>query len=561
MDEWNSTVLNKEVYTEVNVTACPSELNADNMTVLNDYTSPQGGIVAGTVLCGKYTVSQKMEISTGEADLYICQYDGETYVAKVYRRAAAIKQEVSDTLKSLDSPYIARVYETGSFGEYAVEILPFYKYGSLQGKRFDFGQLKEKVIPCLNEGLRILHSKGILHKDLKPSNIMVSDRQEHVALIDFGISSMREDGNTIVMTRTGMTPEYSAPETFKNLYLEESDYYSLGITIYELFCGVTPFRHMGPEEIERYVSVQKIPFPKEMPEELKDLISALTYYDITNRKTKANPNRRWGYEEVKRWCAGEKMVVPGESSGNIKGMPPYTLGQITYIDKQELVYALVEQWEEGKKQLFRGLLSAFFKTFDPQAAGFCLDAEEEASRLYGKDEILYWHTLYQLSGTTRELFWRGRIYSGLPELGREILSKLPAEDIREREFWGSILENRILSAYIERMEGEPSGMLEAVKGLEAAYRSHYKKRDKIMYLYLMGFMLSGEHVLCLAGRRFETVSQFTGYMKEMMTDSYENFTGFCHQLLDEEDNPDPQLEGWLIALGKEAKLEQWRQGR
>ncbi len=604
MDEGSFTILNPEAETGH---AGYQREEDDNPTIVNQTLLPAGKIREGTAICGKYLVSHKMDVTTGEADLYVCRYENEAYVAKIYRGSRSIKPEVADTVKKLDSPYVARVYETGMIEGCFVEILPFYKYGSLQGKRFEYEKLRSDIIPCLNEGLRVLHDAGIIHKDLKPSNVMLTAGQDKVMLIDFGISSMKEEGNTIVMTRTGMTPEYSAPETFRNLYLEESDYYSLGITIYELFCGTAPFRNMEPEEIERYVSVQKVPFPKEMPGDLKNLISALTYYDITNRKDKTNPNRRWGYDEVKRWCAGERMMVPGQSLHETGGIPPYTLGNTIYIDKQELIYALVECWEEGKKQLFRGILSSYFKTFDLQAAGYCFDAQEEAARQFGKEEILYWKTLYLLSGKTREFFWRGKVFGGLPELGREMLVSLQGlrngllqktdglrepeglkqqndghkqhadgakpqadgqagqaddssdKEYGESEFWGSILENRLLSAYTERMETGDGAMLESLRGLEAAYRSHYKRRDKLKYLYICGYLLTGEPELILAGRRFKTITGFTAYMKEMIQDSYDDFHSFAHAMLDEERNLDPQLEGWLTALGKEDKLEQWRQ--
>lgn len=59
-----------------------------------------------------------------------------------------------------------------------------------------------------------------------------------VALIDFGISSVMENGNTMIVTRTGMTPEYSAPETFRGLFLDESDYCKyISITIFCLIAG------------------------------------------------------------------------------------------------------------------------------------------------------------------------------------------------------------------------------------------------------------------------------------------------------------------------------------
>ena len=82
----------------------------------------------------------------------------------------------------------------------------------------------------------------IIHKDLKPSNIMLLDDNRSVAIIDFGISSVVEQGNTVLVTKTGMTPEYSAPETFRKSLFEESDYYSFGITLYELYCGYNPYK-------------------------------------------------------------------------------------------------------------------------------------------------------------------------------------------------------------------------------------------------------------------------------------------------------------------------------
>ena len=63
-----------------------------------------------------------------------------------------------------------------------------------------------------------------------------------------------------------------------------------------------------------------------MPRELQDLISAVTYFDITNRHKKGNPNRRWTYAEVQNWCEGKKQVIPGEGVGMAaeKAIPTYT---------------------------------------------------------------------------------------------------------------------------------------------------------------------------------------------------------------------------------------------
>ena len=139
--------------------------------------------------------------------------------------------------------------------------------------------------------------------------------------------------------------------------------------VYELYCGHTPYSQMGQDEIEQFVSVQKLPLPADMNEELKILISALTYPDITNRKNRANPNRRWGYEEILKWCVGIKQPIPGEIAGTtaVSGdIKPYKFLGETYTRKEELISALANNWNEGKKQLCRGLLSAYFKSFDAE---------------------------------------------------------------------------------------------------------------------------------------------------------------------------------------------------
>ena len=51
-------------------------------------------------------------------------------------------------------------------------------------------ELKNLVIPSVAEGLKALHDAGILHKDLKPGNMMIADDDRHIVLIDFGISSV-----------------------------------------------------------------------------------------------------------------------------------------------------------------------------------------------------------------------------------------------------------------------------------------------------------------------------------------------------------------------------------
>lgn len=544
----NATVINSEV----------GQATAINPSIATTLTK----LGAGTVLAGKYEIVEPLSVSTGEADLYVCKYNGTEYVAKVYRRQRAVKPEVVTVLKSINSPYVASLFDTGTYNNLPFEILPYYKNGSLQGKQFSLEELKGTIIPCINEALKVLHENDIIHKDLKPSNIMLLDDNKSVAIIDFGISSVVEQGNTVLVTKTGMTPEYSAPETFRNLFLEESDYYSFGITLYELFCGYTPYKNMNAEEIAQFTAVQRIPFPKDMPQELLDLISAVTYFDITNRNNKNNPNRRWTYTEVENWCKGKKQVIPGEGTGFAaeKAIPAYTFLGNAYKDIPSLVTALASNWNDGKKQLYRGLMSAFFKNFNPEIAGYCMDAEEEATRTAGKDDIIFWDLLYKIYPELNGFYWMGQIYESLPALGRDMLERLWRNDKSNYAYWDGILGNKLLSNYLTKVKSKNDNLAAAVSALEASHTvGNRSKRDTIMNYYTMAYLLSGQKLFAIGDKRLKNVAELAAHMKGLLDSSYEEFEDFCHSMIDYDDTLDVQLEAWLIALGKRNELRVWRE--
>lgn len=551
--------------TEINSNADATVINSElgQATAINPALAGGTGkkIAPGTILGGKYKIVGPLSASTGEADLYVCKYNEKDYVAKVYRRQRAVKPEVVSVLKSIDSPYVASLFDTGEYDGLPFEILPYYKNGSLRGKKFSLEELKRTIIPCINEALHVLHENDIIHKDLKPSNIMLSDDNKSVAIIDFGVSSVVEDGNTVLVTQTGMTPEYSAPETFRGLFLEESDYYSFGITLYELYCGYTPYKNMNAEEIARFTAVQRIPFPRNMPRELQDLISAVTYFDITNRHKKENPNRRWTYTEVRNWCKGKKQDIPGEGANTAaeRAIPNYNFLGRGYSDIPSLVTALADNWNDGKKQLYRGLMSAFFKSFDPEIAGYCMDAEDEASRTSGKDDIIFRNLLYKIYPELDSFCWMGRIYESVSALGRDMLEKLWRNDKSDYTYWDSILENKLLTNHPAVCKSKKPRLYAAASALETAHGLDGKsRRDVLMNYYMMAYLLSDQKLFNVGNKQLRNVSELIAYMKDLLDSSYEEFEGFCHTLINYDDTLDVQFEAWLTALGKGKELDTWR---
>ena len=542
------TVINNEIVEEYNR---QNNISNSGASLVRD----------GATILDKYVITRQLEVASGEADLYLCTCNGVQYVAKIYKRQFAIKQEVIDALLKIDSPYVAKLYETGTYNGFPVEILPYYENGSLQGKTFSEDELVRGIIPNINEGLHAIHNAGIIHKDLKPSNIMLNSDGETVSIIDFGISSAVDGNNTILVTKTGMTPEYSAPETFKNIFYEGSDYYSFGITLFELFCGYTPYANMQPEEIEQYVSVQRIPFPENMSPLMQDFISALTYYDISYRKNKNNPNRRWTYEEVCKWLDGEPLIIPGEGVGNVgKGaMPAYQFLGDSYTDPAQLVSAFAKNWEEGKKQLFRGYITAHFRTYNQDIARKCQAAEEEAGRENGRDDIIFWKLLYQIHPKLKGFYWKGQTFESLPAFGRDVLEKLWDRDHSQFSYYASILGEKLLSQYVLQAQPKNEKLKKAAAAIEDSYELEKTNgTDMRRTYYLMAYTLSGQKLLLLDGEQFRTVGELVGYMRSVLEESYDRFESLCHRLIDYDGNLDFQLETWLIAIGKQNEIDKWR---
>lgn len=319
---------------------------------------------------------------------------------------------------------------------------------------------------------------------------------------------------------------------------------------------------MNAEEIAQFTAVQRIPFPKDMPQELQDLISAVTYFDITNRNNKNNPNRRWTYTEVDNWCKGKKQVIPGEGTGfgAEKAIPPYTfLGQ-AYKDIPSLITALASNWNDGKKQLYRGLLSGFFKNINPEIAGYCIDAEEEATQTAGKDDVIFWNLLYKICPELNGFYWLGHIYESLPALGRDMLEKLWKNDKSDYTYWDSILENKLLTNYLKNIKSKNSDLEKASSALETVHKVGKKsKRDALMNYYTMAYLLSGQKLFNVDNKQLKNVAELSAYMKGLLDSSYEEFEDFCHKLIDYDDTLDVQFESWLIALGKRNELNLWRE--
>lgn len=148
------------------------------------------------------------------------------------------------------------------------------------------GTQKTLIAIGIASGMNVLHSKGIIHRDLKSSNILL-DQQFLPVICDFGVSSFLEAIPKQIMTNVG-TPNYMAPEIQLNQEYDTSvDVYSYGVLMWELLFQLLPFNNMDKEEIYQFVVIERrsLPFPKRDKSGLRKIIEQCLSQNPDDRPT------------------------------------------------------------------------------------------------------------------------------------------------------------------------------------------------------------------------------------------------------------------------------------
>ena len=120
------------------------------------------------------------------------------------------------------------------------------------------------IVHQLLETLKYIHQNKICHRDIKPENILYCREQKKIIIIDFGISKKVEDRGRKkdMLTLTG-TPYYRAPEMFEGGgYDEMVDLWALGITIFKLMTGFTPFESEYHSDTISNILKNELVFPE-----------------------------------------------------------------------------------------------------------------------------------------------------------------------------------------------------------------------------------------------------------------------------------------------------------
>lgn len=232
-------------------------------------------------------------------------------------------------MKDMDHPNLLKAEDSfyhGSFFCIVTKYAPFGNLASIVKDRYSNGMPESEariVMRQLLEAVGYLHSKGIWHRDIKPNNALVymwSQTDKHIILADYGLSK-HFDENDYGFDFTG-TPEYSAPEMFKKTgYTQNIDFYSLGITLFFLLSGRSPFpnRKKYPKVFFYKVTTGKLNMQllqaKKCSLDCIEFINQMCHIDPLRRISTASDaiNHTW-----MRTTKEETSVIGKELMGRIK---------------------------------------------------------------------------------------------------------------------------------------------------------------------------------------------------------------------------------------------------
>ncbi len=214
------------------------------------------------------------------------------------RNAANIERfkREAQILLDLQSPYIVHLFDyftEGSYRYMAEELVDGIALDKLLAKQTVLSpQLAMLIMQDACFALKYAHAKDIVHRDIKPGNILISKRAE-IKLADFGIATGDKDSEAASLTEQGTalgTPAYMPPEQFENSAAVDAraDIYALGVMLYEMVTGAKPYPSALSIGTLNAIRKEKYTPPKKIDKTLPPAVCR-----IIKKAIRASPKRRY----------------------------------------------------------------------------------------------------------------------------------------------------------------------------------------------------------------------------------------------------------------------------
>lgn len=228
-----------------------------------------------------------------ESDVAVKVIRIERLAPEILQRSLKRFEREAKALARLTHPNIVKVTDYGEHEGKPYLVMPFLPGGTLKD-RLKQGPLTwqecVRLLLPIAEALDFAHSQNMIHRDVKPSNILLTQRGQPM-LTDFGIAKILDLEETADLTGTGMgigTPEYMAPEQWTGKMSSLSDQYSLGVVLYEMLTGRKLYTADTPAAILLKQATEPLPRPSTFSRDLPENVEKLLIKALAK-----NPNDRY----------------------------------------------------------------------------------------------------------------------------------------------------------------------------------------------------------------------------------------------------------------------------
>ena len=232
----------------------------------------------------------------------------------------AVKREAVLWEQASGHPNVLPILDADEYDGQIVIVSEYATDGSLEellkqnGGKLTIKKAAEIAVGILN-GLEFLHSRKIIHRDVKTANVLLQGDTPRLA--DFGISRVMQ--TTAVSTNAAGTPTYMSPEAFDGVRSEQTDIWSAGVILYEMLSGSFPFAGEGVGELfAAIMSKEPLPLSENTPAALRQIVMRALSKPLSERYQTALTMRNDLQKFLTQFSHEDWKVNPGDySAGRI----------------------------------------------------------------------------------------------------------------------------------------------------------------------------------------------------------------------------------------------------
>lgn len=540
---------------------------------------------AGTNITDEIVITEPLNTAMqgGESVMYKCKLGEakEDYVLKIFLRQIddeefEAKEHLAKILKGVQ--FVAPVLRYGRYGGSYYEVIPYYKNGSLADRikkgTMSEAEIRRDILPKLNAALHAIHQAGVIHADIKPSNILYSNNRKSFVLIDFGISRITDERRFV--TTAGKSADYAAPEVQLGKAAKESDYYSLGISLYELFAGKTPTADVDDKNVAITLlqNSGRIRKKQGMSDNFYALLLQLTYHFIVPEKANQTfpTDTRWTYEQVQKWlsrnCLPEEVlqrILQPASEPAVKPSLVFAYNNSICNSLNELIVAMSRShvdtayhYAMATQDSFSAALEVGCRSNNAWTRETMLALKKKykafrgalSDRLPREDKLIMFY--YTFSENLDVLFLPSMELiepEDFPAAGKQLLERMQEDDMEAEDIYRPLLTRGILQSYLLQRDGNKMTPVERRlldKLDELCELARYDDAWKIA-VYALGYILAGREPYRVGKHSFSSIQNLTENLARQ-DQSPRRLTEMVGLLVKNSDELDDRFSGWLISL-------------